>query len=555
MMVQPVKMLRWLYVGRMTLAAGVFVGAVLVWPSVTPVNTLIATLALLAALFFTAGSWWYTNVLGRPAGSNFLYAQLVFDTLLITAIVHSTNGPDSSFPPLYILVIAAGALLLPLPGGVLIGALASILYFADLFWFHPDIATDQHVNLFFFQVPAAQADALLQIGLFAVVALTTGALGDRLRRTGHALGQMESELRQLRLDTDDILGAVDTGLVTVDEAGRLVYMNVAAESFLGLHAVNWRTHAVIDELDRRAPGLGTVIRRTLATRVPVRRYEIRLREADAERVLSVRTTVLERSGSPSVTAVFQDVTDSRQIEELLRRTERLQAVAELGASLAHEIKNPLASIRSAVEQLAGSSSLTDNDRGTLSRLVVAESNRVSRLLSEFMEFSRVELRKRSAVDLARLTTEAIGLVAQHPDAQGGARIVYEPPANPLMVDGDPDLLHRAVFNLVLNAVQHSGNHGEVHIELGVPNGHNVPPSVELDAAVRLCVRDSGPGIPAEDIPRVFDPFFTTRQGGTGLGLAMVHRAVEAHHGTILVDGGSGDGAEFTVYLPTQTRSM
>ena len=551
-MVHSAGMLRWLYVGRMTLAAGVFAGAVLVWPSAPSVETLIVTLAFLSAIAFTGASWWYTNVLGRPAGTNFLYSQLIFDTILVTAIVHATQGPDSSFPPLYILVIAAGALLLPLPGGVLIGALASILYFADMIWFHRGPVGDQYVDLFFMRVPADLADALLQIGLFAVVALLTGALGDRLRQAGHALGQAESELRQLRLDTDDILGAVDTGLVTADENGRLLYMNDAAEQVLGIHAANWRTQPILDELDRRAPGLGTVIRRTIATRVPVRRYEIRMRTADGERFLGVRTTVLERSGSPSVTAVFQDVTDSRQIEELLRRTERLQAVAELGASLAHEIKNPLASIRSAVEQLAGSP-LNENDKGTLSRLVVAESNRVSRLLSEFMEFSRVELRKRSAVDFARVTSEAIGLVAQHPDAQGGARITYQPPKHALIVNGDPDLLHRAVFNLVLNAVQHAGPGGHVEVELGNTGTMQIPPSVQLRSPVRLSVRDTGPGIPEEDIPRVFDPFFTTRQGGTGLGLAMVHRAVEAHQGTILVDGGSGDGAEFTVYLPTQAE--
>src|SRR5688500_7036624 len=220
-MVHSAGMLRWLYVGRMTLAAGVFAGAVLVWPSAPSLETLIVTLAFLSAIAFTGASWWYTNVLGRPAGTNFLYSQLIFDTILVTAIVHATNGADSSFPPLYILVIAAGALLLPLPGGVLIGALASILYFADLVWFHR-VPVEGRVDLFFANVPADLAAALLQIGLFALVALTTGSLGDRLRQTGHALGQMESALRRLRLDTDDILGAVDTGLVTVDEVGRLV---------------------------------------------------------------------------------------------------------------------------------------------------------------------------------------------------------------------------------------------------------------------------------------------------------------------------------------------
>lgn len=549
-MVTPVRLLRWLYVARGTLAAGVFAGAVLVWPSVEPRGTLVATLAFIFAIAFTAGSTWYTNVLNRPAGESFLYAQVVFDTFLVTSIIHITKGPDSSFAPLYILVIAAGALLLPLPGGVLIAALSSVLYFADLIWYHlpaPGPATE-YVNLPFLHVTPEIAQVLLQIVLFALVALATGALGDRLRRTGHALGEVESELRQLRLDTDDILGAIDTGLVTVDALGRLVYMNVAAESVLGIHQANWRTHTVLDELDRRAPGLGAVIRRTVATRVPVRRYEIRMRSNDGERFLGVQTTVLDRSGVPSVTAVFQDITDSKQIEELLRRTERLQAIAELGASLAHEIKNPLASIRSAVEQLAGSP-LNDDDKAKLRRLVVTESNRLSRLLSEFMEFSKVELRRHTSVDLARVTSDAIGLVAQHPDALGAAPIDYSPPTGELIVEGDPDLLHRAVFNLVLNAVQHAGAGGKVRVELGHSVQSSVPRSVELRLPVRLTVRDSGPGIPEEDISRVFDPFFTTRPGGTGLGLAMVHRAVEAHHGTILVDGGAGDGAEFTVYLP------
>lgn len=539
-------MLRWLYVGRVTLAAGVFVGVVLVWTGINEVTTLIGTLAFLATIIFSIGSYWYTNVLGRPAGTNYLYSQVIFDTVLVTAIVHITNGPQGGFPPVYILVIAAGALLLPLPGGVLIGALASMLYFADLVFFHAGGVDSGKIALFFWQVPSDLAQALLQIALFTLVALATGALGDRLRRAGHELGAIESELRQLKLDTDDILGAIDTGLVTVDGEGRLVYLNGAAEAVLGIHEANWRSAPVLDELDRRAPGLGTVIRRTAAMRVPVRRYEIRMRTGEGERFLGVRTTLLDRADKPSVTAVFQDITDSKQIEELQLRAERSQAVAELGASLAHEIKNPLASIRSAVEQLAGGP-LDDRDKSTLRRLVVAESNRLSRLLSDFMEFSRVELRKHSAVDLVRVTSEAIGLVAQHPDAQNAARIQYTPPSTALVVSGDPDLLHRAVFNLVLNAVQHAGAGGSVRVELGRSLEEDSP--IEHQSPIRLIVRDSGPGIPDEDIARVFDPFFTTREGGTGLGLAMVYRAVEAHNGAILVDGGANGGAEFTVYLP------
>lgn len=551
-MVHPVGMLRWLYLGRLILATGVFVGMALVWQEAVQSDTLIATLALLATIGFTGLSFWYTDLMGRPAGTNFLYSQVIFDALLVTSIVHITAGMNSSFAPAYILVIAAGALLLPFSGGILIAALASILYFADLIWFHvPAVAAADTVRLLLWEVPRPLAAALAQIVLFATVAVVVGALGDRLRQTGHALGEVESELRQLRLETDDILGAIDTGLVTVDDTGKLMYMNGAAEAVLGVNGGIWLNQSITEELERRAPGLGTVIRRTATTRQPVRRYEIRMRNGVEERVLGVRTTLLERGGTPWVTAVFQDITDSRQIEDLLRRTERLQAVAELGASLAHEIKNPLASIRSAVEQLASPQLKNEKDKTILRGLVVTESDRVSRLLSEFMEFSRVEVRRRSEVDISKLTADAIRLVAQHPDAMGGAQIDYKPPTESIVVDGDPDLLHRAVFNLVLNAVQHSGDGGRVRVEVSGVTKRDVPASVQSSASVKLLVSDSGPGIPEDEIPRIFDPFFTTREGGTGLGLAMVHRAVEAHEGTILVDGHEGRGAQFTVYLPKQ----
>jgi two-component system, NtrC family, sensor histidine kinase PilS len=248
-----------------------------------------------------------------------------------------------------------------------------------------------------------------------------------------------------------------------------------------------------------------------------------------------------------VTAVFQDITEGKRTEGLVRRAERLQAVAELGASLAHEIKNPLASIRSAVEQLGGDR-LTPADSDMLRRLVLKESDRLTRLLGDFMEFSRVELRRWDPVELGAVAGDAIDLVNRHPDRHGTVRIDFIRPATPLVVNGDPDLLHRAVFNLVLNAVQHSGEGGVVTVELDHP-AESLPPSVQLEQPIRLTVRDRGAGVREEDIPRMFDPFFTTRKHGTGLGLAMVHRAVEAHRGAILVDNNVDAGACFTIYLP------
>jgi two-component system, NtrC family, sensor histidine kinase PilS len=535
-MVQTLRLLRWLYLGRITIATGIFAGALGSWSSASAEQTLIATLALLLSLCVTLGGVWYTKVMKRPATRSFLYGQIVFDTLLVTAIVHVTTvGPQpSDFSALYVLVIAAGALLLPLPGGMLIGALACLLYMADALWLQPEFALT--------------TGAVGQIVLFSVIALVTAALGSRLRRTWKALDAVESELRQLKLDTNEILASIDTGLITLDGNGRLVVCNPAAETVLGLKADEWRGKPVVDELDRRVPGLGTVIARTGETKVPIRRHELRIPSTEGDRFLGLRTNVQPRRGQPWVTAVLADVTEFKQVDELIRRAERLQAIAELGASLAHEIKNPLASIRSSVEQLAGDR-LTIDDRSVLRRLVLSESDRLTRLLSEFMEFSRVELRRWHKVDLAEVADETVGLVRAHPDARGGSTIEFAPPAEPILVEGDQDLLHRALFNLLLNAVQHSGPLGRVRLELGRVAELDLPKSVPVPAPVRITVQDSGPGIRDEDIPNLFNPFFTTRDGGNGLGLAMVHRAVEAHSGAILVDGNAGDGARFTVYLP------
>jgi two-component system, NtrC family, sensor histidine kinase PilS len=528
------RMLRWLITGRLIVATALFLAALANWFVVTTgqADTLVATIGLLSALGMSAWALWWTELRKRLPGRTFLYAQVTYDAVLVTAAVHITGGPASPFPPLYILVITAAALLVPLPGGLLVGGLASVLFFADM------------------MVHAAGSPTwaeFLRAGLFVLVAGATAALGDRLRRTGTALGAVESELRQLRLDTGEILAAIDTALVTVDGTGRLVHMNSAAEMLLGGRMTDWMDRPVLEELDRSAPGLGTLVRRTATTRMPVGRFDIRQRSAAGDRYLGVRTTVLERDGMPWVTAVVQDITEGKQIEDLIRRAERLQAVAELGASLAHEIKNPLASIRSAAEQLAADR-LGQSDRQVLRRLVVTESERLSRLLSEFMEFSRVEMRRWASVDMDSLAAAVIELVSRHPDRNEATRIQYTRPRSPLLVTGDRDLLHRAVFNLVLNAVQHTGESGTVTVELDQPKD-DLPPSVQIPQAIRLTVQDTGPGIREEDIGRLFDPFFTTRAGGMGLGLAMVHRAVEAHRGAILVDSPENGGARFMIYLP------
>jgi PAS domain S-box-containing protein len=358
---------------------------------------------------------------------------------------------------------------------------------------------------------------------------------------------VESELRQLRLDTGDILANISTGVLTVDGAGRMAYLNPAGEALLGLSAVQWMGAPVVNAVDQMAPGMGMVLRRSIEDAIPITRFKTTTRRNGREIVLAVSTTVLDRSSGepPSATALFQDISELERLEALNRRAERLEAVAELSASLAHEIKNPLASIRSAVEQIA-KPQLGSEDRARLERLVLAESDRLSRLLSEFLDFSDVAMVRRQRLDLAQLVSDALALVRQHPDRREGVEIVLDLPAEPVWVEGDPDLLHRAVFNLALNGVQFTPPHGTVSVRL---RRHTPAAGVPPRPVARLVVRDQGPGVAAEDVPRIFDPFYPRRPGGTGLGLAIVHRSLEAHGGAVEVEQAPDGGAEFIVDLP------
>jgi len=525
-------LLRWLYVGRLTLTLGVWAAILVVDPVETLDPTRLATLMFFGSLIFTGLSFWYTHVLGREPGHNFLYLHVFFDVALVTAIVHILQ--DTTFVPTYILVITEGALLLPLPGGVLIGALASVFYFGD--------------QVIFFCEPLSLAYTL-QIGLFAVVALITGWLGDRLRRAGLELGEVESELQQLRLDTGDILENIGTGVMTVDSEGRLAYMNRAAEEILQLRSTEWEGAPVLSAIEGVSPGLASIVRRSLERREGATRFKGLARSEGREVTLGISTTVLEREQyAPSVTAIFQDITDLERLDLLNRRNERLEAVAELSASLAHEIKNPLASIRSSVEQISAGR-LNAEDMELLRRLVLTESDRLSRLLSDFLDYSVVKLAKPERVDLAQVLRDGIALVRQHPDAEDGARISCEGVKEEMIVPGDQDLLHRLVFNLVLNAIQFAGDDGTVGVTLDDCSGRPAPAGLDVDKPVRVIVEDSGPGIPEEEVGRIFDPFYTTREGGSGLGLALVHRAVEAHGGALFVERAETGGARFIIYLP------
>ncbi|HEY5547559.1 MAG TPA: ATP-binding protein [Gemmatimonadaceae bacterium] len=539
----PRLLLRWDYAGRIAITLAIFFAVGFVLEDPTPADRLIATMLLLGAGFFTAVSAAWSEFQPRPLNDAFLGGQILFDLVLVTGLVHVTGGAASQFAALYILVIAVAALVLTASAGLLVAALGCVFYFADVILAHRS---------------SLDLGLWLQLGVFAGVALSSGYIASRLREARAGREELAAELVKVRLQAEDILRNIRSGIVTVDAAGHLVYANPAASALLGLDLGGSTGRKVRELFGSVSPELVSALEQAAASGIRTIRAEGKVITATRGFPIGLNTTVtapVEQNGngvdgsSRTATAIFQDLTDQKRLDALRRRTQRLEAVTELSASLAHEIKNPLASIRSAVEQLGHSSRATPDER-TLSSLIVRESDRLSRLLSEFLDFARVRVSRIHKVDIARLVRGAATLAAAHPSRVDGVRVSITGEAG--FVDGDDDVLHRAVFNLVLNAVQLSPPGGEVRVNVRSLRGDEAPPGVRLPGGgVSIRIADEGPGIPAEDREKMFDPFFTTRPGGSGLGLAVVHRAVESHSGCVFVDSEVGSGTRITVLLPRE----
>ena len=289
-------LLRWLYLGRLILVAAMLAVALRLWFHAREQDTLVVTVMFLVALVVTSWSFWYTHIVGHDPGQNFLYLQVILDIALVTGVIHVTSGPShrslrsTSWSSAWA------------PSSCRCREACSSARWPA--WpTSPTWCGDSRAG--------SDLGVALQIGLFTVVALVTGLVGDRLRRAGLALGAVESELRQLRLDTGDILANLATGVLTVDGDGRLAYANPAAEALLGFSAREWMGEPVMEEVERRAPGMGRVLERAMRESGPGGPLSRGRGEGRRDFRLGVSTAVLERGADvpPSATAIFQDITD------------------------------------------------------------------------------------------------------------------------------------------------------------------------------------------------------------------------------------------------------
>jgi len=434
----------------------------------------------------------------------FTWSQLVLDTVFATALVSFTGGPMSPFFPLYFLNIVAAAWLLQ-PRGPLVVAVLDTVAFVVVLGVRGLPALQA---LYEGSLELMYAQITLQIFAFGLVGLLSGILSGNVRKARAALAVQVRQTRELQERHDLVLDGIETGVLLVDGEGRVQSSNGSAARLLG------------DTAGRPLDGVLSPSNR---------RWEQLLIRGDEVLALQCSRMPMAEGGE---LVLLEDVTRLRDMEAAVAREERLGAVGRLAASLAHEIRNPLASLSGSVQLLR------ESEPSPLHDIVLREVKRLNELVEDFLDTSRPVRLDLQRHDVALLVGDVVA--AFRNDARYKGRRVLRTHAEPGLPDARVDgaRLRQVLWNLLLNAAEATPDFGTIEVRVGADGGSLV-----------LSVIDDGVGIAPADLRRIFDPFYTTRSGGTGLGLANVDRVARAHGGTVDVSSEPGQGTRFVIRVP------
>jgi PAS domain S-box-containing protein len=438
----------------------------------------------------------------------------------------------------YVLVVISGGLLARLAGGLFAAAGAGSAYLLL-----PGLAARLDPS------GVAAAEPVLPTGMLltfvAIVGVLAGVLGRRVRATHDDLERTTRELQRVRVDNDVILRHLATGVLTVDAWGTVAYLNPAAEQVLGLRAPELRGRTLQDALPERIGRLRDVVQETLNRGEPRLRGELTGRSAAGhELVLGVTTNLLRHEGAVTgVVAVFQDLTEVRAMELRVRRNETLAEVGALAAGIAHELRNGLNPISGSVEFLQRELK-PEGESAVLMSLISRECGRLNRFVSDLLHYARERDLVLEPLDLDGHMDELRDGLRRDPRCVAERRVAFEPAGHGVRLRGDREQLRQVWLNLVNNALD------------AMPDGGTLTVRWRPAGTGRAVVEfeDQGAGIAPEVLPRVGEPFFTTKQEGTGLGVAMAQRILERHGGTLVFESAPGHGTIARVSLPAEVES-
>ena len=471
-----------------------------------------------------------------------VYAQILWDLLLVTILLLLTGGINSPYSFLYMLSIINASVLLARREAIYTASLCGILYGAilDLQYY------GKLEGLGLSSVPAQQYGAnylfytiFVNILAFYLTAFLTGYLAERVRKSESALQEKAIDYEELERLNSSIVSNIDSGLLSINNDCRIRVFNRYATELTGITqeaAYDRPLSEVIDGFTSFADKLHTFCE-----------GEIDYKTQKGDRMIfGFRAVPLVDKEGDSVGVIvnFKDLTQIKRMKEELKRADRLAAIGELSAHIAHEVKNPLASISGSVQLISQGDKIDGADKKLLD-IIVRETERLNGLINDFLAYARPSQPLKIPVLLKQLITDMASLLSADPRFKNV--IIQNNCLEQLTLAIDRDQMRQVFWNLFINAAEAMPAGGTIKVD--TVTGNNGETGMFSGENVKIVVADTGSGMTMNDVKRVFEPFFTTKSGGTGLGLATVYRIIESHGGSIFVDSVKDAGTNFTICLP------
>ena len=470
--------------------------------------------------------------------------QFILEIIVESSIMYATGNINSQFSLLFILTIISASLIFRLIGTLVIASSVSTAY-AFMIWFSVGDGQLPHLSMQSLQTIYSVGDSIfypifMHILIFYLIAFISGYLAERLRSRDQELASTSLALKKAQIETDDILRNLNSGLLSIDNNGDIIYFNKAAERILDYKEENVKGVLCTKVFSERMPDLAQILMLGITEQIAYPRKEILVVNCQNQKIpvgLSTSVQKDEVDNVRGVIAIFTDLTDAKELEAKVRISDQLAAVGELSASIAHEIRNPLAAISGSVEVLKGELEVSEENEKLMS-LIVKESDRLTHILNEFLVYARIDRPSYHKVELIHLITEVLEILYHHKSYHPKISINIDSSETMVYVIGDEHLIKQLLINLVINACEAMGdNEGELLFK--------VQSDINSEY-VELVVEDTGPGIDSKHLKHIYQPFYSTKKEGTGLGLSIVHRVCTALGITMNVKTNIGVGTAFYV---------
>ncbi len=467
--------------------------------------------------------------------------QLAADALIVSAFIWITGGVASYFSSLYVLPIIAASALQLRRGGILVAVFSTVLY-AGLVGAQYLYSPDAGLAVPLPPIQVAQYTVAINLLGFLAVGFLSGSLAERLRHADVRLARASTEIAALQALNQHIIDSLTMGVVTTDLEGRVVTFNRTAEAVTGLARDAVVGHQVSEVMQLPA---GYEEGLVAAGSTPLnRRAEYLFQTARGPKLdVGISATHLVTTRGPSgFLFTFQDITATKKLERDARIQQRLAAVGEMAAGIAHEIRNPLASMSGSIQVLRKELPLTE-EQAQLMDIVLRESERLNQTIRGFMAYARPQRFGISRLDLRPLLKDTALLLRNSAEVHDQHVVDVDAPDDPVWCDADEGQVRQIVWNLATNGLR------------AMPGGGRLSLSARLEQNGRsravLTVQDEGVGIPEDELDAIFQPFRGSFARGSGLGMAIVHRIVSDYNGEIHVKSKLGEGTTVQVRLPVQ----